>query len=128
MATDVCTPTQVLGNFNGTGDAVAGYLLQWGPMANADTGAPQSLPGFCDRSIEVSGTFGSGGSVALEGSNDGTNFFALSNPAGTTIGITSAGLQPCTTSCLWIRPHVTAGDGTTSLTVTVYARNQQVRF
>ncbi|MDE2106110.1 MAG: hypothetical protein KGL39_53300 [Patescibacteria group bacterium] len=128
MAVDNCTTAQVLGNFNGTLDAVAGYTLQWGPMANGDTGSPQSLPGFCDRSIAVSGTFGSGGSVALEGSNDGVNFVALTTPPGVTIALTAAGLLPCSTACLWIRPHVTAGDGTTALTVTVFARNQQVRF
>ena len=128
MAVDPCTTSQVLGNFNGTLDAVAGYTMTWAGMANGDTGQPQSLPGFCDRSVSVGGAFGSGGSVALEGSNDGVNFFALPNPAGTTIGVTSAGLQACQTACLWIRPHITAGDGTTLLNVTVFARNQQVRY
>jgi cystathionine beta-lyase family protein involved in aluminum resistance len=128
MAVDTVTQTQILGNTNGTLDTCAGYVLTWGPMANSDTGAPVSLPGYCDRSIQASGTFGSGGSVAFEGSNDGVNYYALPSPGGSTIAITTAAIDPCTTAVLWIRPHVTAGDGTTSLTVTAYCRNQQQRF
>lgn len=127
MATDAVTQTQILGNVNGTNDFAAGWVLSWGSvtgMANGDTGAPVSLPGHADRTMQVTGTFGSGGSVTLQGSNDGVNYYALNNPSGTAIAVTSAGIVACIEPVVWIRPAVTAGDGTTSLAVTVFARNQ----
>lgn len=128
MTVQACTKTQVLVDLHGTLDAVAGYSLQWAAAANGDTGAPQLLPGYADKSIQVTGTFGSGGSCTLEGSNDGVNYFALTDPTGTTIAITSAGGKAITESTMYIRPHVTAGDGTTALVATVFCRSTQQKF
>jgi hypothetical protein len=101
-------------------------------MANGDTGTPITLPGNGDKSIHVTGTFGAGGSCTLEGSNDETNpptnWFALTNPSGSVIAITSAGGQAVVEAVVWIRPHVTAGDGTTALVAKVFCRNTQVQF
>lgn len=99
------------------------WLATWAPMANGDTGAP--LPNMCiyaDRSIQVEGTFGSGGALAAEGSNDGENFHTLTNPQGVALSLTSAGLSAITEVCNVFRPAVTAGDSTTSLTVTLLLR------
>src|SRR5581483_9056053 len=121
MATDpLVTQTQVLCDIHATKDGVAGFVLTWGPMANGDVGSQISLPGNADKTIQVTGTFGSGGSATLQGSNDGVNFFALTNPSGNTIALTSAGLQTVTEAVAYICPAVTAGDGTTSLTVAVF--------
>lgn len=128
MGVQPCTRTQVLTDLHGSLDAVAGYQLAWAAMANGDTGAPQMLPGNADRTIQVTGTFGAGGSVAAEGSNDGVNYFALTDPTGTTIAITSAGGKAITEACMYIRPHVTAGDGTTALVATMFCRNTQQKF
>jgi len=130
MATINYTRTQVLGDtgLGDTGSYIAGWLYTWGPMANGDVGQPATtVRGFVDRSVQAEGTFGSGGSVAAEGSNDGTNFRALTNPQGTTIAITSGGIQQVTEAVAQFRPHVTAGDGTTALTVTAFFRNAQQR-
>jgi hypothetical protein len=102
-------------------------VVAWGPMANGDTGKPISRPDFSDRSVQVEGTFGAGGSVALEGSNDSTtgldgNFRPLSDLQGTAIAITTAGFKQVTEATAWIRPNVTAGDGTTALTVSALLR------
>lgn len=128
MAVQAVTQTEVLNDLHGTLDAVAGYQLVWAAMANGDTGLPVLLPGNADRTIQVTGTFGTGGSVALEGSNDGTNFFALTDPTGTVIAITSAGIKAITEACMYVRPHVTAGDGTTALVAKMFCRNTQVKF
>ncbi len=131
MTVQAVTQTQILGSIHngpsGT-DTVVGWDNVWAAMANGDTGAPIQMPGYGDKSIQVTGTFGAGGSCTLEGSNDltnPTNFFPLTTPAGTTIAITSAGLVAVTEACLWIRPHVTAGDGTTALVAKVFCRNTQ---
>ena len=124
MTVQAVTQTQILGGIhNGATDAVCGFINTWATMANGDTGKPVQLPGYGDKSIQVTGTFGSGGSCTLEGSNDGTNYFALTNPTGTTIAVTAAGLVAVTEACLWVRPHVTAGDGTTALVAVVFTRH-----
>ncbi len=131
MAVQTVTKTEVLVDLHGTLDAIAGWNLQWGggtALGNGDTGTPVLLPGYADKSIQVTGTFGSGGSVTLEGSNDGVNYFTLTDPTGTAIAITAAGGKAITESTQYVRPHCTAGDGTTALVVTVFCRATQQRF
>ena len=126
MTTQAVSKTYILGDLHGTLDTLAGWILTYAnAFGNGDVGAGIAIPGAADKSIQVTGTFGTGGSVALEGSNDGTNYFALTNPTGTTIAVTAAGLVAVTEACLWIRPHVTAGDGTTALVAVVFTRNTQ---
>ena len=66
---------------------------------------------FSDRSVQVAGTFGTGGSVTLYGSNDGTNYIALTDPQGNAITKTAAGVEQVMEQALTMRPQVTAGDG-----------------
>lgn len=111
-----------------TGDGgIDAVKITWGPMLNGDTGKPVRRVALADKTLQVEGTFGAGGSATLEGSNNSTigtdgNFEVLTDPQGNTIAITSAAIKQVTESTDWIRPHVTAGDGTTSLTATVVAR------
>ena len=65
--------------------------------------------------INVTGTFGAGGSVSLQGSTDGATWTALSPPPLTAPG-TFKGLQS-TERYIWGRPVVTGGDATTNLNV-----------
>lgn len=102
-------------------DYALGVRFQW-TLANGDTGEPVYLPEFGDRSWQVEGTFGSGGSVRPEGSNDGTNYRALTDPTQTAIAQTAAGLKQILESTLMVRPNCTAGDGTTAIVVTLFAR------
>lgn len=89
---------------------------QWKALVNGDAGtAWEMAPNFRTAFFSVTGTFGAAGSVQLEGSNDGTNFFKLSPAAVTTAGLFAA--LGVTEYPKFIRPHVTAGDGTTALVV-----------
>jgi hypothetical protein len=114
MAVRAYTQSDV--TFKGNG---AAQKITWTGLLNGDTGQPVQLPEYADRSIQVEGTFGVGGSVACEGSNDATNFRALRDPSSTTIAITAAGIKAVLENTVQTQPHVTAGDGTTSLTVTM---------
>lgn len=91
-------------------------------LANGDTGAPVEMPAFADRSIQVVGTFGSGGNLRIQGSNDGTNYATLTDPQGNDLNITAAKIEQVTEVVRYIRPNVTAGDGTTNLTVILLVR------
>ncbi len=69
------------------------------------------------RAVLVSGTFGAGGSITMQGSNDGTDWFALTDDANVALTFTAAGGDKANQNYRLVRPNVTAGDGTTNLTV-----------
>jgi hypothetical protein len=128
MTVQPVTKIQILNDLHGTVDAVSGWEFVWVTMANGDTGLPVNFPGNADKTIEVTGTFGAGGSCTLEGSNDGINYYVLTDPTGTPIALVAAGIKAVTEATQWVRPHVTAGDGTTALVAVVFARNTQFKF
>lgn len=117
-----------------------GFQVTWGPMQSGDTGIPvgnsigviQSggggfFAGFADKTFQASGTFGAGGSIACEGSNDGAGFFPLSIPSGAMgsaiLNVASgAGIIAIVEAVIWIRPRVVGGDGSTSLNVAMFFR------
>jgi hypothetical protein len=92
-------------------------VVRWSPLTttNAD-GAPFEMPGGADRSIQFTGgTFGAGGNIVLEGSNVGVNYQTL-RPTR------QPDQQGGRLAPRFMRPRVTAGDGTTSLTATLLVR------
>lgn len=107
---------------NGQGN---GVLVTWASMANGDVGAPVEGVDYADRTVQFGGTFGAGGSVTLKGSNDGTNYIALTDPQGNAITKTAAALEVIEEAPRLSRPEVTAGDGTTSITVTAWGRRSR---
>lgn len=104
------------------GFGVAGWLVQWANMKNGDTGAVVDLHCYADRSIQAEGTFGTGGTLVCEGSNDGTNYRTLKDHTGVSASITTADVVGISQLPLWIRPRVAAGDGTTNLTASLFLR------
>ncbi len=104
-------------------------LVTWGPMANGDVGVPYSSPHMADKSVQVSGTFGAGGNLRIEGSNQQgfdssgnaltPTYATLNDPQGTALNFTAAGIKAILENTNLVRPNVTAGDGTTSLTVSL---------
>ena len=92
----------------------------WSGLLNGDDGSAESTSRLSDKTVQVNGTFGAGGSVTIQGSNDGINWFTLTEADGTTPATyTAAALAQLLENPLYVRPLVTAGDGTTSLTVTL---------
>ena len=116
------TPTSTdRSNFQDKGQTTA-----WGPMLNGDVGLPLQNFGGSDRSIQVTGTFGAGGTMLVEGSNDGTNYYTLVDHQGNALSITAAGLKSIDQAVAYVRPRVSAGDGTTSLTATMMCRRGSI--
>lgn len=88
----------------------------WTNIPNGNQGSGwQMRPRYRTGWFTATGTWGVGGSVQLEGSNDGVNWFKLSPAALTANG--SFAILGVTEVPKYIRPNVTAGDGTTSITV-----------
>lgn len=100
-------------------------LYSWTPLTTTNSdGAPCYYTGAGDRTIQVVGTFGAGGTIVIEGTLDGTNFATLKDAGGTALSLTAAGIRTVLENVLAIRPRVTAGDGTTSLTALLCVRKR----
>lgn len=97
-------------------------LVEWLLLANGDDGQPYEGADWADRTVQIDGTFGAAGSVTLLGSVDGANYFALTDPQGNAITKTAAGLEVIEEAPRFMKPSVTAGDGTTSLNVRLWIR------
>lgn len=102
------------------------WVVAWTPLANGDSGTPFENPGSSDRSVQIQGTFGAGGTVLIEGSNDGTNYYTLTDPQGNALSVTSAKIEGISELTRYIRPRVSAGDGTTSISIYLLASGQYV--
>lgn len=93
-------------------------VYTWAGLANGDVGTWVRAEALIDAVVQVKGTFGSGGTVVLQGSLDGSTPVALTDPLGNALSFTAAGLKAVLENVAWVRPSVTAGDGSTDLTVT----------
>ena len=98
-------------------NAAVALVTTWAGLANGDDGAPVELSFLSDRSVQVVGTFGVGGAVVIEGSNDGVNYATLTDPQGNALSVSAAKIESVMEVVRFIRPRVPAGDGTTSLSV-----------
>jgi hypothetical protein len=113
MAVIAVTIDRNVSNNNGV------VAFTWTPLTftGLDSGAAVRFADYSDKTFQVLGTFGASGAIVFEGSNDGTNWATLSNRQGSVTAVTAAGLFTSQDRAIWVRPRVTAGDATTSLTV-----------
>ena len=96
-------------------------LWKWEGLLNGDVGSSISFPQSTDRSVQVTGTFGAGGSLNIVGSNDGgTTWAVLTDPQGNALTFTATKIEAISELPALIRPEVIAGDGTTDLDVFIF--------
>lgn len=116
MATAAVTTT-LIGN-----EAV---LYEWTlTQADAD-GASITAHEYGDRTAQIgtSGTTGFGtGTAVMQGSNDGTNWFALTDPQGDGISKTTASLKSVMETPLRTRPVLTGATGGESVSFKLLCR------
>lgn len=101
--------------------------ITWSNMANGDVGEYLKFAGHADKTMQVFGTFGTGGSLTFEGSNDprvvtdpnNAVWFTMNDPQTLPLVKTSAGGDLIIENPIYMRPRVDSGDGTTSLTVII---------
>lgn len=98
-------------------------LWQYTPLTttNADS-SPIDFTQWGDMSVQVRGTWGAGGALAIEGSNDGTNYVVLNSAQGTALSLSADSLKQIVERPRYVRARVTGGDGTTSLAATFVFR------
>ena len=98
------------------------YKQFWEALLNGDTGTTLTAPNHPDKTVQVVGTFGAGGTVILEGSNNGgDDWFTLTDPQDNVLSFTAAGGKVIMENPGMIRPNVTGGDETTDLDVAIFA-------
>ena len=111
-----------------TGANVAGVIgVMWSGLLNTDVGKPYVCGNRIVKSVQAYGTFGVSGSVQLQGSNDQAYtpdaaalapvWVPLSDRQANQLDITVAKMENVQENPNAVRPSVTAGDGTTTLTV-----------
>lgn len=97
--------------------------ISWeGFAASADVGTAQSIAGFPDKSVQITGTFTGSPTIVIEGSNDGTNFSTLVDPQGNALSFTAAALEQVLEVVRFIRPRLTAGTGGADIDVTLVGK------
>lgn len=96
-----------------------------------DVGENFECPGAADRSVQLTGTLGTGGEVTMQGSNvaspgaahDSTDWGDLHDSAGNVLTLDAIGqIKQVQEVTRWIRPRATGGDGAESLGVAMIAR------
>ena len=91
-------------------------------LANGDDGTPLDAMTYADKTVSVRGTFGAGGSVQIEGGDAIAPSYSILNDSlgeTNTLIFTAADTRTILEHPGRIRPRVTAGDGTTSLTIVI---------
>ena len=90
--------------------------IEWANLKQGDDGSSFSGVDLPDKTIQVKGTFG-GTTVTLEDDDDNT----LDDHLGNALSFTSKGCKLVAQNPGDINPKLTGGDGTTDITVTIYA-------
>jgi hypothetical protein len=93
-------------------------VVKWTGLLNTDTGKPYVMPYFSEKTVQVEGTFGTGGKCAIQGSLmiSTPTFQTLNDPQGNVLEIAAAKIEALLENSYQIRPNIIAGDGATSLT------------
>ena len=109
---------------NATGVWTGKRTHKWTASAipNGNQSSSLSASRLADKTVQVLGTFGVGGSINIEGSNDGGTTWHILNDSrgeGNPITLTAANTVVINENPDLIRANVTAGDGTTALTVII---------
>lgn len=117
MTTIAYTSTDDVGTQDGS---IVNY--SWTPIATANPdGVPIRAAKYADRYFTAVGTWG-GATLTIEGSNDGTNWFPLSNAAGGTAAtFTANGGKSIIERPAFMRPNLTVVGSGASITVLLIA-------
>jgi hypothetical protein len=91
-------------------------VVTWPSMGDADVGSSVEVPGWADRTAQA---IGDATGIAIEGSNDGTHWFSLTDPSGTTIALagSSNDMAFVVENPRYMRPVADGGTDTTVIIV-----------
>lgn len=92
-------------------DIMESVLISWLALANGDTGSPVQIPEFADRTVQFgkTGDAYGGGTIVLEGSNDGATWFTLKSPLGTALSTAVNAMHAVLEVPQFVRPNLGGG-------------------
>lgn len=104
--------------------------VTWPNMKQGDVGEPTTYARYMDRSIQVRGSLGVGGGVAIKGSNDepelnGAEFVHLTDLRGNDLVIRTPKIEQIEDCTYAVKPEIEGGDANTDVTVILYARKEE---
>ncbi len=122
-------PAVLIDNANNPLAASGVVIVEWVGLEDpADVGEAVALPQYSDKTVQVTGDFGTVGVVQIEGSIEAPTeasptYVTLVDPQGTALSIATADdkLRTILDNCVFIRPRISAGSGTVNLTVRLLA-------
>lgn len=94
----------------------------WTPLGAADTGTPEELSRYPDKSVQIDGTFG-GATAVLEGSDDGVTYFTVKDVYGTAVSSAVAARFDIRDVAYFLRPRTSGGGGGSAVAVTLTSRS-----
>jgi hypothetical protein len=102
------------------------YMVRWDGLLNGDEGQAIDLAAYADRSIQILGTPSVGGSARIEGSllplpTLAADYATLTDPQGNNLDCTVVKIEAVSEATRWLRPRITAGDGSTNFSVILLA-------
>lgn len=104
-------------------------VYSWIGLVNDEDGQPVDVPDYADKSADIEGVFGAGGSAVIEGTNKPSSplsYKTLNDPQGNQISVTSAKIETILENVKTLRPRVVGGDGTTAINVYLLVRTSIV--
>ena len=118
VPTSVASPGDGLGNTPRPGVTFTGPTYTH--LASSDTCSPVFMPALTDKTVQITGTTGAGGSITLVGSNDGVNFVALHDVFGVALSALVPGtIYQINEDSAWVNALIVGGDGTTAMNVII---------
>ena len=133
--------TVAIPSYHHGANAPSALIVTWSGLLNGDDGAPFVCPNRADKSVQLLGTLGAGGNARIEGSNkqaynaDGTSaglvtadYTTLNDPQANALDMTSLKMEQVLENPNCVRPRITAGDGTTNLTVVMVVSAPMLKF
>lgn len=123
----MATVTGVLADTQGYAGPTVAYTMTWTPLTAANNvGSAISLDGWADRSVQFSGTWDSATAI-LQGSNDGTTYFTLTDPQANAISKTADAIEQIEENVRYVRPSTSGGGGSQSLKCIVFCTGYRTR-
>jgi len=98
-------------------DSVRLKILKWTITTVDADGQPYLFSGrYPDKSLHVFGTFGTGGNLKGQGTNEvttPTNWYSLNDPQQNELSFTAAKIEQILENVYQFRPYLSAGTGVT---------------
>lgn len=101
-----------------------GYIHTWAMLTADVEGVAIAIPGASDKCIQFFGTNWGAATIAVQGSNDGTNFVALTDPQGNALSKTADAIEQILENPRFLRVYLTVAGTAAVISAILYSRSK----